>query len=204
MNKHQFVRNKWYLYTFIIALAILGISLEQNAVPNQEILIKFTTSQNSVHNTQDAIALVKSKLENVDVSNIKVEELADGTLKLSYYSDLDVSEIQKIFSKENSSQAYTTTSDDYPTGEAPAEYYELDIYKIQNTSDFDGPAGHIVEPKSETTRATSFDTYAAFNNQQAREENSNTHTTYTLYRYNAIALKNIQYRIPQVRAGPIS
>ena len=39
---------------------------------------------------------------------------------------------------------------------------------------------------------------------QAREENSNTHTTYTLYRYNAIALKNIQYRIPQVRAGPIS
>jgi hypothetical protein len=113
MNKHQFVRNKWYLYTFIIALAILGISLEQNAVPNQEILIKFTTSQNSVHNTQDAIALVKSKLENVDVSNIKVEELADGTLKLSYYSDLDVSEIQKIFGKENSSQAYTTTSDHY-------------------------------------------------------------------------------------------
>lgn len=197
------MRNKWYLYTFIIALAILGISLEQNAVPNQQILIKFDTSQSSVHNTQDAIALVKSKLENVDVSNIKVEKLADGTLKLSYYSDLDVSEIQEIFSETSNSQAYTTTPDHYPTDDG-ADYYKLDIYKIQDTSDFDGPAGHIIEPKSETTRATSFDTYAAFNNQQVREENSNTHTTYTLYRYNAIALENIQYRIPQVRAGPIS
>lgn len=197
------MRNKWYLYTFIIALAILGISLEQNAVPNQEILIKFDTSQSSVHNTQDAIALVKSKLENVDVSNIKVEKLADGTLKLSYYSDLDVSEIQEIFSETSHSQAYTNTSDSYPTN-GNTDHFELDIYKIQDTSDFDGPTGHIIEPKSETTRATSFDTYAAFNNQQLREENSNTHTTYTLYRYNAIALKNIQYRIPQVRAGPIS
>lgn len=197
------MRNKWYLYTFIIALAILGISLEQNTVPNQEILIKFDTSQSSVHNTQDAIALVKSKLENVDVSNIKVEKLIDGTLKLSYYSDLEVSEIQEIFSETSNSQAYTTTPDHYPTDDG-ADYYKLDIYKIQDTSDFDGPAGHIIEPKSETTRATSFDTYAAFNNQQVREENSNTHTTYTLYRYNAIALENIQYRIPQVRAGPIS
>lgn len=197
------MRNKWYLYTFIIALAILGISLEQNTVPNQEILIKFATSQNNVHNTQDAIALVKSKLENVDVSNIKVEKLIDGTLKLSYYSDLEVSEIQEIFSETSNSQAYTTTPDHYPTDDG-ADYYKLDIYKIQDTSDFDGPAGHIIEPKSETTRATSFDTYAAFNNQQVREENSNTHTTYTLYRYNAIALENIQYRIPQVRAGPIS
>ncbi|WP_298352090.1 hypothetical protein [uncultured Dokdonia sp.] len=197
------MRNKWYLYTFIIALAILGISLEQNTVPNQEILIKFATSQNNVHNTQDAIALVKSKLENVDVSNIKVEKLIDGTLKLSYYSDLEVSEIQEIFSETNNSQAYTTTPDHYPTDDG-ADYYKLDIYKIRDTSDFDGPAGHIIEPKSETTRATSFDTYAAFNNQQVREENSNTHTTYTLYRYNAIALENIQYRIPQVRAGPIS
>ncbi|WP_299148083.1 hypothetical protein [uncultured Dokdonia sp.] len=197
------MRNKWYLYTFIIALAILGISLEQNTVPNQEILIKFATSQNNVHNTQDAIALVKSKLENVDVSNIKVEKLIDGTLKLSYYSDLEVSEIQEIFSETSNSQAYTTTPDHYPTDDG-ADYYKLDIYKIQDTSDFDGPAGHIIEPKSETTRATSFDTYAAFNNQQVKEENSNTHTTYTLYRYNAIALENIQYRIPQVRAGPIS
>ena len=197
------MRNKWYLYTFIIALAILGISLEQNTVPNQEILIKFATSQNNVHNTQDAIALVKSKLENVDVSNIKVEKLIDGTLKLSYYSDLEVSEIQEIFSETSNSQAYTTTPDHYPTDDG-ADYYKLDIYKIQDTSDFDGPVGHIIEPKSETTRATSFDTYAAFNNQQVREENSNTHTTYTLYRYNAIALENIQYRIPQVRAGPIS
>ncbi|TVZ51951.1 hypothetical protein [Dokdonia sp. Hel_I_53] len=198
------MRNKWFLSAFVIALAILGISLEQKDVPNQEILITFSTSQKGPNTTHDAIALVTSKLQSTGASNIKVEDLLDGTLKLSYHSKLDVSQIQNIFNEIIENKSYTSScKNSFPT-EKSTIYYELDIYKIQYSSDFDGPVGHIIESKSETTRATSFDNYAFISKQKAKEKNLYKAKTKAVHLYTALVIKNLQYKIPEVRAGPIS
>jgi len=90
------MKNKWYISALIFVLAIVGINLEQVSVPNQEIVLQFIDVEVSLHETQDVIALVKSQLEAVAVDNIKIQDLGNGTLKITYYSDIAVSEIKKI------------------------------------------------------------------------------------------------------------
>ena len=200
------MKNKWYISAFIFTLAILGISLERVNVPNQEIVIQFADIEVTPNETQNAIALVKSQLETVAVDNIKIQELRNGTLKITYYSDVKVSEIKKIFS-EGIEIAFNTTSDKKDT-EKPSEKeltsYQLDVYEIQNGSDLVGSSGNVLEAKSEIIRFFTPDVYATIGKQSSEEKDKLEKTAYVRYRNNAIAINNTTYKIPEVRAGPIA
>ena len=160
-----------------------------------------------LHETQDAIALVKSQLEAIAVDNIKIQELGNGTLKITYYSDVDVSEIKKIFTGErNVAVDYTTLDSNKQDTTVPSEKdvktYQLDIYEIQEANDLVGSSGNVIESKSEIIRFFTPDTYAAISKQCSEGRNKAEKLAYIIHRNTAIAIDGSSYTIPEVRAGP--
>lgn len=175
-------------------------------MPNQEIVIQFTDGDVSSNATQKAIAQVKNQLETIEVDNIKIKELENGTLKITYYSDVEVSEIKKIVS-EGIKIAYDHTSDKENTRlPSPKELqsYQLDVYEIQSNNDLVGSTGTIVEAKSEIIRFFTPDTYATINKLAKGENKCIEESIHQEYQNIAIAIQNAQYKIPEVRAGPIA
>lgn len=198
------VKNKWYISAFIFALAIIGISLEHTSVPNQEIVIQFADVEVTPNETQNAIALVKSQLETIAADNIKIQELGNGTLKITYYSDVTVSEIKQIVS-EGIEIAFNTSPEKENT-ELPSKEeltpYQLDVYEIQSGNDLVGSSGNIIEAKSEIIRFFTPDAYATLSKQHKEENNKIQKVAYICYTNIAIAIDTTTYKIPEVRAGP--
>ena len=93
------MKPKWYLNTFILIIAFLGAVLQQFSVPNQEIVLQFEGHEISLDETENAIADVKKLLQDIGIKKIKVYKGANGVLKISYFSQVDVVSIKKIFSK---------------------------------------------------------------------------------------------------------
>lgn len=203
------MKNTWYISAFILALAFVGISLDRVAVPNQEIVIQFSDNNTTLDRTQEAIALVKNQLSTIDAGSIKIEQLVNGTLKVSYYSELEVAEIKTLFSKaleigiSDTQPNFKENGDRLPL-ENGGEQYQLDIYKIQESSDFDGAVGTILESKSETTRSSKTKFYASGNRLPVQEQHTIQKVAFTAHKNHAIAINNSSYKIPETRAGPIS
>ena len=94
------MKPKWYLSTFILIVAFLGASLQQFSVPNQEIVLQFEDQEISLVETENAITNIKKQLQDIGVEKIQVYKSDNGVLKISYFSEIDVVSIKKIFSKE--------------------------------------------------------------------------------------------------------
>ena len=94
------MKPKWYLSTFILIVAFLGAGLQQFSAPNQEIVLQFEDKAISLVETENAIANIKKQLQDIGVEKIQVYKGANGVLKISYFSEIDVVSIKKIFSKE--------------------------------------------------------------------------------------------------------
>lgn len=200
------MNNKWYISAFIFALAIIGISLEKVSVPNQEIVIQFTDVEVSPEETQDAIAVIKNQLQAIDVDNIQIQESGNGTLKITYYSDVEVSEIKEILSKGNTVTLGHTSYNNDTTG-TPSEKdltYEFDVYEIQESNDFIDTDGTIIESKSEIIRFFTPNAYVSSAKVDSKEENALEKLAYRIHRTIAIAINDAEYKIPEVRAGPLS
>lgn len=203
------MKNKWFISAFIFALAIVGISLEQASVPNQEIVLQFTDVEVTLDETEEAISLIKSQLEALDVANIQIQKSGNGALKITYYSDIHVSEIKKIVLKKRdvtvNQTLYTPAEDD---SELPLKEevisYQIDVHEIRKNVDIVGSSGNVLEPKSEIIRFFTPDVYAPVSKQKGVEKNKAEKLAYTIHSKNAIAIEDSSCHIPEVRAGPVS
>ena len=201
------MRNKWYINALIFALVIVGINLKQVTVPNQEIALQFADTDVTLNDTQSTITLVKSQLEALDVYNIKIQDFGNGTLKITYYSEIAVSEIKEILLGE---QRLTIThtaqdadeEDSKPPSDKDVKSYQLDVYEIQETHDVADSNGTILESNAESIRFLTPDSSASINKQLSKSRNKAEKLAYTTYRNIAVAIDDSSYNIPEVRAGP--
>lgn len=201
--------NKWFLGSLLAVLALIGISLDQTAGPNQEIIIKFSDSNTLQENGYEAVILVRSELEKINVSNINIEEFINGTLKITYYSDLEVREVKKIFSEStvlSQSLLYASQEEDkeHPFDNKNIGDYYLDVFKIQDSNDVDGHTGAIVDYKSDYTRFSRVHGYAYLKAHDIHHQNNVDQIAYQTSETSALTIDNSSYKIPEVRAGPIS
>ncbi len=201
------MKNKWYLLVLLFAMAIIGIRLEKGTAPNQEIVVQFTDGQVTYDETECAIALIKNQLKAVDVADIHIQNSGNGTLKITYYSDVEVSKIKKILSQESDLALDPTWPDnDGDTSEFPSEkevmLYQLDVYEIHDMNDLLGSDGNVVELKSEIIRFFTPDVYASIDKVIGEEKSKSEKVAYTIHRNIAIAIDNYSYNNPEVRAGP--
>lgn len=202
------MKNKWFISALLFALAIIGISLEQASMPNQEIVLQFADVEVTLDETEQAITLVKSQLEALDVDNIQIQESGNGILKITYYSDIHVSEIKKIFSGDSGLAVHKTSHTTSNNSKFPSEEnltsYQIDVYEIQKNIGIADSSGNVVESKSEIIRFFTPDTYASISKQKGIEKNKTEKLAYTIHRKIAIAIDDSSYNIPEGRAGPLS
>jgi hypothetical protein len=204
------MKQKWYLSTFVLILVLLGYSRQQAYVPNQEIVMQFVDADVTSEVTKNAIAIVKKQLQTIGITNIQVRETAAGRLKITYYSDLDVASIKRIFSKEISlelgyaslGQIEDGEQERFPSNKS-SNSYNLNVFEIQNTydakSDFNG---FLVELTTENERLYYPVVDLSIDKREAREKNSIEKVAYLIQKNIALAIHNSSRIIPEVRAGP--
>lgn len=201
------MRNKFFFSTFIGILALLGISLDTTSVANQELIIQFSDSESPESNSQNALALITRELESIAVDHLKIEKLVNGSLKVSYYSNIDAGVIKQQLSDAIGSNfedtAYTSKQgNDKLPFEKNTDTYSIDIYKTQDINDLDGAATDIVEPKLETTRSSDFKTYLFINRNKEQAKRIIEQVAYNIQRHTILTIDATSYEIPEVRAGP--
>lgn len=202
---------RWYFTGVIIALAIFGMSIGQSTTnPNQEIVVRFNATSIDSEEVQLAVADIRIQLESIGIDDVQVSEILDGKLKVTYYSNEDVSVVKNLFLKHNKLQLGNTDfnekdqSSKNPFGNN-SNTYKLDVVKIQQDLGSDlGFHGILVEVKSAN------DQYLKPILSLATSE-INISLKYTIesagckiYPNIALLLNDSAHKIPEVRAGPLS
>jgi len=213
------MKTKWRFSTFIIILTVLGISLQQFSVPNQEIVVQFANDEVGLIETQNTIAIVKKQLQQVGVKNIKVHKGENGELKISYFSDIDVASIKKIFStrmpleasaeeqeKELKLGFASVFNEEEPTNfplDKNTNRYKLDVFEIQKSNDAELDLnGLALEINPENDRYFSPEVYFSNNEIDVWNKNKVEKVAYLIGRTIEKSIDNSSHNIPEVRAGP--
>jgi len=207
------VKKEWYFRTLITVLALLLVMQQQTVVPNQEIVVAFDHSEVTSQEVQNAISIVKKQLESIGVKNTKIsEELHNGTLKIAYYSDADVESIKKIFSSNKSVvldhvfyDQQNKRGNKFPL-DSDVTDFRLDVYEIQKASDIDTDFNgiYVLEIKQKQDRSYESDVSNFAIETYPNHLDKLLKVTQKVHRYIAISIDHISYKIPEVRAGPLS
>lgn len=188
-------------------MTFLGRYIETSVVPNQQIVVQFSDTQIAENESQNAIEAIQLKLQVIGVKDIQVGEDQHGQLKITYFSNADIEQIEDILSNEKGLK-FAHNSNKENSNRLPKKKklrdYEINISEIQNGSDtnLDLEGVQIVEHNHKSDR---------FN--KTKENNSGTRINSESYdnlqkirvkSFNTIALAidNLSFKIPDVRAGP--
>ena len=203
------MKPKWYLSTFILIVAFLGAGLQQFSAPNQEIVLQFEDKEISLVKTENAIANIKKQLQDIGVKKIQVYKGANGVLKISYFSEIDVVSIKKIFSKEKALKlSYSLLDFGEGSSKMPSKNksntYQLDVFEIQKSNGNEGDSnGLVVELLPEHDRYFNPDVYYSTLVYELRFKNKIEKVAYIIYSNRFIEIDNSSYNTPEVRAGPV-
>lgn len=205
------MNSKWYLSILVIALAFLGISLEQKNAPNQEILVQFNEDFVKTSETEAAIETVKKQLQSIGVNEVQVVTIQDGSIKITYYSAIDVSFVKVLFkNQENLYLAYASgqeksdSSSSFPSSEND-NYIQLNVNEIPDNSNRDlGFNGVLVEVKFVRDQYVNPIAYFGTSEKDFTLKKYSEVLNKNLYFDSTIIKDNASYKIPEVRAGPLS
>lgn len=200
------MNKKWYIIGFVVILAFLsGVVTQQHiSKPNQEIVLYFTNNTIDYDEVEEAISGIKSKLEAVGVSNIKVTRFDNDGFNITYHSTSKVSDIEQILLNSDEVFLNKEHSSKEPTEESKTSF-NFDVYEIETVSDNDlNIRGVGTSPSSKgdykqnlKTNAFAnrvFSTYALYMQKEI--------TAYKFYNKNRFVFSCNSHKIPEVRAGP--
>ena len=202
------MQTKWYLRSFVILVVLIGLTIEQIAQPNQQIVVEFAGDSVSLSNAQNTIAAVTNKLQDIGAKSIKVQQGANGVLTISYFSTIDTEAVKGMLSSNKEVLEGVASNDSFPKNQAPpfdtSSVYKLDVYEIQQQYDIKPDLNGIVLTfEGKTHRYFIAKVYGAIGGNQNAQQNKI--TTVSLIAQGAVSLllTEFSYKIPQVRAGPI-
>lgn len=202
------MNSKWFYGALFLLLAVLGVKMERNMLSNQEIVVRFTVDGFTQDKAEKAISEVKNQLQYVGVENIQIRELEDGGLKITYYSDLAVSEIQQILSNADlDTQCPLDTPFEFPPDHSGEDFavYELNVYEIQGHSqidlDIEGSPVRVNQIKEHlyvlngTGHTQAIDLTAHYEGNKITLQICSRAATFRTLHF---------YSLPEVRAGPVA
>ena len=202
------MQTKWYLRSFVILVVLVGLTLEQIAQPNQQIVVEFAGDSISLSNAQNTIAAVTNKLHDIGAKSIKVKQGTNGVLTISYYSTIDTEGVKGMLSSNKEVLEGVASDSSSPKNQAPpfdtSSVYKLDVYEIQQQYDIKPDLnGLVLTFEGKTHRYFIAKVYGAIGGNQIAQQNKI--TTVSLIAQGAVSLllTEFSHKIPQVRAGPI-
>ena len=202
------MQTKWYLRSFVILVVLIGLTLEQIAQPNQQIVVEFAGDSVSLSNAQNTIAAVTNKLQAIGAKSIKVKQGANGVLIISYYSTIDTEAVKGMLSSNKEVLEGVASNDSSPKNQAPpfdtSSVYKLDVYEIQQQYDIKPDLnGLVLTFEGKTHRYFIAKVYGAIGGNQIAQQNKITTVSFIAQGAVSLVLTDFSYKIPQVRAGPI-
>ena len=202
------MQTKWYLRSFVILVVLIGLTLEQIAQPNQQIVVEFAGDSISLSNAQNTIAAVTNKLHDIGAKSIKVKQGANGVLTISYYSTIDTEAVKGMLSSNKEVLEGVASNDSSPKNQAPpfdtSSVYKLDVYEIQQQYDIKPDLnGLALTFEGKTHRYFIAKVYGAIGGNQIAQQNKITTVSFIAQGAVSLVLTDFSYKIPQVRAGPI-
>ena len=202
------MQTKWYLRSFVILVVLIGLTLEQIAQPNQQIVVEFAGESVSLSSAQNTIAAVTNKLQDIGAKSIKVKQGANGVLTISYYSTIDTEAVKGMLSSNKEVLEGVASNDSSPKNQAPpfdtSSVYKLDVYEIQQQYDIKPDLnGLVLTFEGKTHRYFIAKVYGAIGGNQIAQQNKITTVSFIAQGAVSLVLTDFSYKIPQVRAGPI-
>ena len=202
------MQTKWYLRSFVILVVLIGLTLEQIAQPNQQIVVEFAGDSVSLSNAQNTIAAVTNKLQDIGAKSIKVQQGANGVLTISYYSTIDTEAVKGMLSSNKEVLEGVASNDSSPKNQAPpfdtSSVYKLEIYEIQQQYEIKPDLnGLVLTFEGKTHRYFIAKVYGAIGGNQIAQQNKITTVSFIAQGAVSLVLTDFSYKIPQVRAGPI-
>ena len=195
------MNRKGYFGALIIILTLFGASQENLTVPNQEIVLQFSSVSISSNEAQLTIANVKEQLETIGVLKVDIREEANGRLVISYFSDVTVANVK------DSLLAVDYASNEDNQSDFPKEHtYNLDVFEIIKSSDtgFGSTGKSIFEFKQDYDRFSNPNVFVSASDINEVENNVEVLVAYKQNKTIAMAINNIPHQIPECRAGPVS
>ena len=173
-------------------------------MPNQEIVLQFSSVEVSSNEAQLTIANVKEQLDIIGVSKVDIREEANGRLVISYYSDTTIANVKDVLSAEI---AIDYASNEDNNSEFPTEHtYNLDVFEITKSSDTGfGSSGKLIfELKQDFDRFSNPNVFVYASEVTSTKKNVEVLVAYKQNKTIAVAINNIPHKIPEGRAGPVS
>mgnify|MGYP000038251692 CR=1 FL=1 len=159
---------------------------------------------------QRLVEFITNQLKAIGVAVVQVSKIQNGKLKVTYYSTIDVAIIKDLFNKQDKLQlGYTAFNEKESSSKNPfsndSNTYKLDVLKIQKDYGSDiGLHGLPVEVKfakdqylNQVVSLGTSETYFSF-------KHSIESVVFKNYRDVSLLIDNTSYKIPEVRAGPLS
>ena len=198
---------KWYIGALIAIISYFVVEQQSVDVPNQEVLLTFIQGENT--SSKDlAIETVKAQLLSLGARNVTISSLDNGSLKVSYYSHLAIQNVkEQLFTGLDDTTDVATAL--YHVGDKPVQEdtrdYQIDVYEIQENvvSGFDNEGKCYFELKQDYNRGSQV---LGFVSPVVTIDSRNQLTAIAVkVRGNVLfAFNDSTYKIPEVRAGPIS
>ncbi len=207
---------KWYFRTLLAAFIVVVVVQQKTVVPNQEIVLEFANTNITSEEAKNTITSVTKQLQSIGVTNARLSSgLKKGQLKITYYSDEDVSQIEKLLVSKERNAALNHISFSKPEApNAPKEFpsqenstdYSLQVYELQKSENLaDDLVGKFgVEEKYEPNRHYNYSPYNFCSNTNTEHLDTLTKVAQRIRTTVAIAINCTSHNIPEVRAGPIS
>lgn len=194
---------KWYLGLCFCISLFLGTFDYTNTSANQELVLHFTKAEISSVEAQQTIVKLKERLKEFGVHIVKIDSQNNSHLRIQYYSDSEITDIEAFFNVDYS-DFYPSSENDNSTTDFDDESLSLDFYEIQgdgsSSQGFNGVQVETYQTKTdrlslETFNWSSLDAYQLSKGFYQEKE--------ALLTFQNPAKKTISFQIPQVRAGPV-
>ncbi|QAA81667.1 hypothetical protein EI546_07980 [Aequorivita sp. H23M31] len=200
---------KWYILGLFTVLVFYGAGTEQTILnSNQEIVVRFNAHSISSEQVDIAISEITSQLEAIGVEHVQVSDLIDGKLKVSYYSALEVGVIKSLLYRQNKidlgNSAFNEKNNipEVPYGNN-SKQYQLEVVKIHTDSGSGvGFQGVLVEAKffGDQYLKPRFALVSSEIIYVPRDNFENINPV--IYASLPGLITHLDYKVPQVRAGP--
>lgn len=191
---------KWYISTLFFLFTLFGAFHEEVSTPNQEIVLEFVDVESNKNAIDITIADIKEKLLNAGVSNININKAKNGSLKISYFSNVDVITIKKVL-QENILIVHQDSKNNQK--EKFVFDYSLDVYELNkeiNSSNLND--SYVLEHQFISDRFITSDYQVLLKSFDDHQTHQQVKTKYRVNK-NIFLVKEISSCTkPEVRAGP--
>lgn len=195
------MNSRWYISTLFLIFIYFGTFHEQVSMPNQEIVLEFVDAKIDQKDIKNTIADVREKLLEIGVSNIKILETKNSTLKISYYSIINTENIKEALLFE-SQLALNQKSGNKEDNNTYLDY-KIDIYELTDRTDISKNNDEFVfDNKYNADRSTLNHNNVFAKSSKILKANQLFKIAYSAYRDNPFTKDYTSHKEPDVRAGP--